>query len=130
IKGGESLDTTMGFTPLEGLVMATRSGSVDPGMLLWLMEQTGMTELELARALEHESGLLGLAGSAYMREILARTSDADDVAQLAMDVYAHRLRSGIGRMRAGLGGLDAVVLSVGVGGHSADVRARGVYGLN
>src|SRR6516225_1308270 len=69
VAHGRSVDTTMGFTPLEGLVMATRSGSVDPGLLLWLIEQTGMPELELANVLEHESGLLGLAGSADMREV-------------------------------------------------------------
>ena len=94
----------MGFTPLEGLVMATRSGSVDPGLLLWLLEQTGMAELELARALEHESGLLGLAGTADMREVLARAGDGDEPRELALDVYVHRLRAGIAAMAAALGG--------------------------
>ena len=130
IRGGRSLDTTMGFTPLEGLVMATRSGSVDPGLLLWLMEQTGMAELELGRVLEHESGLLGLAGSADMREILARAGDGDESARLALDVYAHRLRAGIASMAAALGGLDALVFTGGVGEHSPDIRARAVQGLD
>ncbi len=130
IRGGRSLDTTMGFTPLEGLVMATRSGSVDPGLLLWLMEQTGMAELELGRVLEHESGLLGLAGSADMREILARAGDGDESAGLALDVYGHRLRAGIASMAAALGGLDALVFTGGVGEHSPDIRARAVQGLD
>src|SRR5256714_3036370 len=89
--GGRSVDTTMGFTPLEGLVMATRSGSVDPGLLLWLLERTGMDERELGGALEHESGLLGLAGTADMREVVARADGRDQQARLALDVYLHRL---------------------------------------
>jgi acetate kinase len=129
ISGGRSVDTTMGFTPLEGLVMATRSGTVDPGLLLWLMEQTGMAELELARALEHESGLLGLTGSADMREILARAGDGEDVARLALGVYEHRLRAGIASMAAALGGLDALVFTGGVGERSPEIRARAVAGL-
>ncbi|HJS96331.1 MAG TPA: acetate/propionate family kinase [Solirubrobacteraceae bacterium] len=129
IRGGDSLDTTMGFTPLEGLVMATRSGSVDPGLLLWLMEQTGMAERELARALEHESGLLGLAGSPDMREIIARAGDGDDSAQLALDVYLHRLRAGIASMAAALNGLDVLVFTGGVGEHSPDIRSRAAVGL-
>ena len=130
IKGGQSLDTTMGFTPLEGLVMATRSGSVDPGLLLWLMQQTGMGELELARALEHESGLLGLAGSADMREIVARTGDGDPAARLALEVYLHRLRAGIASMAAALGGLDVLVFTGGVGEHQPGIRAGAVRGMD
>lgn len=129
IAGGRSLDTTMGFTPLEGLVMATRSGSVDPGLLLWLMEQTGMKELELARALEHESGLLGLAGTADMREVTARAGAHDDSAQLALDVYTHRLRAGIGAMAVALGGIDGLAFTGGVGEHSAEIRASAAAGL-
>jgi acetate kinase len=129
ITGGVSVDTTMGFTPLEGLVMATRSGSVDPGLLLWLMEQTGMAELELARALEHESGLLGLAGTADMREVVARAGDGDEVARLALDVYEHRLRSGIASMSAALGGVDALVFTGGVGEHNPGIRAHATAGL-
>jgi acetate kinase len=130
IAGGRSVDTTMGFTPLEGLVMATRSGSVDPGLLLWLMEHTGMAEPELARALEHESGLLGLAGTADMREIVARAGDGDAVAGLALDVYEHRLRSGIAAMSAALGGLDVLVFTGGVGEHNPGIRARVTAGLS
>jgi acetate kinase len=130
IEGGRSVDTTMGFTPLEGLVMATRSGSVDPGLILWLMEQTGMPELELGRALEHESGLLGLAGTADMREVVARAGNGDAVASLALDVYEHRLRSGIAAMSAALGGLDVLVFTGGVGEHNPWIRARVAAGLS
>jgi acetate kinase len=129
IAGGRSVDTTMGFTPLEGLVMATRSGSVDPGLLLWLIEQTGMPELELANVLEHESGLLGLAGSADMREVIDRAAAHDEAARLALDVYEHRLRAGVAAMAAALGGIDALAFTGGVGEHSAEIRARAVHGL-
>jgi acetate kinase len=129
IEAGRSLDTTMGFTPLEGLVMATRSGSVDPGMLLWLLEHEELSASELADALEHRSGLLGLAGSADMREIIARAAAGERTAGLALDVYAHRLRAGIAAMAAALGGLDALVFTGGVGEHAAGVRARATTGL-
>jgi acetate kinase len=123
IQHGRSLDTTMGFTPLEGLVMATRSGTVDPGLLLWLMGQTGMTEQELARALEYESGLLGLAGSADMQRVVARASAGEASAGLALDVYLHRLRAGIAAMAAALGGVDAVAFTGGVGEHAPAIRS-------
>jgi acetate kinase len=129
IADGRSIDTTMGFTPLEGLVMATRSGSVDPGLLLWLLERSGLSERELAAALEHESGLKGLSGSADMRELLARADDGDVVACSALDVYLHRLRAAIAAMTAALGGLDALVFTGGVGEHAAAVRARAVEGV-
>src|ERR1019366_5264844 len=86
VRDGESIDTTMGFTPLEGLVMATRSGDVDPGLLLWLLQHGGLSEDQLAHTLEHESGLLGLAGTADMREVLARADAGDEAARLALDV--------------------------------------------
>ncbi len=129
IADGRSIDTTMGFTPLEGLVMATRSGSIDPGMVLWLAGQEDLTIAELEDALEHRSGLLGLAGSADMREIAARAQAGDERARLALDVYVHRLRGGIATMAAALGGLDALVFTGGVGEHSAEVRSRAVAGL-
>jgi len=109
--------------------MATRSGSVDPGLLLWLIEQTGMTEHELAEALEHESGLLGLAGSAHMREVLTRAGAGDPSAQLAIDVYTHRLRAGIAAMAAALDGVDVLVFTGGVGERSAEIRAGAVSRL-
>jgi acetate kinase len=129
IASGRSIATTMGFTPLEGLVMATRSGSVDPGLLLWLLERTCLSEQALSTALEHESGLLGLAGTADMREVLARVQSGDGDAQLALDVYVHRLRAGIAEMAAALGGFDVLVFTGGVGERSAEIRARAVAGL-
>ena len=129
VRDGRCLDTTMGFTPLDGLVMATRSGSVDPGLLLWLLEETGMAERELAEALEHQSGLLALAGTADMREVLAGVEHGDPDASLALDVYVHRLRAGIAAMAAALGGLDTLVFTGGVGERSAPVRAAAAAGL-
>ena len=127
VLDGRSVDTTMGFTPLEGLVMATRSGSVDPGLLLWLQQHEGFTADEMAEALDHESGLLGLAGTADMRQLLAR-EDAD--AQLALGVYIHRLRAGIAAMVASLDGLDALVFTGGVGERAARVRELACAGLS
>ncbi len=124
IGGGRSLDTTMGFTPLEGLVMATRSGSVDPGMLLWLMQREGLSAAELADALEHRSGLLGLAGSADMREILERADAGEQPARLALEVYVHHLCAGVAAMTTALGGLDALVFTGGVGEHCGAVRSK------
>ena len=129
IDGGRSVDTTMGFTPLEGLVMATRSGSVDPGMLLWLLEREAVTEREMAAALEHESGLAGLAGTADMREVLARAGAGDPASELAVEVYLHRLRAAIAAMVAALGGIDALAFTGGVGEHAPEIRARAVAGL-
>ena len=126
VLDGRSVDTTMGFTPLEGLVMATRSGSVDPGMLLWLLERERLTEPEMAEALEHESGLLALARTADMRELLER-DDAE--ASLALGVYLHRLRAGIAAMAAALGGIDALVFTGGVGENAQAVRSGAVEGL-
>jgi acetate kinase len=129
IADGRSIDTTMGFTPLEGLVMATRSGSVDPGLLLWLLEREAMSEREMAQALEHESGLAGLAGDADLRTVLARAGAGDQAAELAVEVYLHRLRAGIAAMAASLGGIDALVFTGGVGENAAAVRARAGGGL-
>jgi acetate kinase len=129
IQDGKSLDTTMGFTPLEGLVMATRSGSVDPGMLLWLLEREELSAHELADTLEHRSGLLGLAGAADMREILLRVDASDPPAQLALGVYIHRLRAGIAAMTASLAGIDVLAFTGGVGEHSSAVRALATDGL-
>ena len=126
---GKSIDTTMGFTPLEGLVMATRSGSVDPGMLLWLLERESIGERRLAEMLEHESGLLGLAGEPEMRRLLTRADEGDQQAVLARDVYVHRLRALIASMAASLGGLDALVFTGGVGENAPDIRALAVQGL-
>jgi acetate kinase len=130
VRNRRSVDTTMGFTPLEGLAMATRSGSVDPGMLVWLLERQSLTVKEMADALEHASGLLGLAGTADMRELLDRTRAGDESAALAREVYLHRLRAGIAAMVAALGGLDALVFTGGVGENSAEIRALAIAGLD
>jgi acetate kinase len=111
IVEGRSVDTTMGFTPLEGLVMATRSGSVDPGLVLWLEEHEHLSPHEVATALEQRSGLVALAGTADMREVELRVRAGDSSAQLALDVYVHRLAAGIAAMTAAAGGLDLLVAS-------------------
>ncbi|EQD44033.1 Acetate and butyrate kinase, partial [mine drainage metagenome] len=129
VRQGVSVDTTMGFTPLEGLVMGTRSGTVDPGLILWLEEHTGMPPSELAAALEHRSGLLGLAGTADLREVLAAEARGDTDAMLAVGVYLHRLRAGIAGMVAALGGLDAIAFTGGVGENSEAIRSRAADGL-
>jgi acetate kinase len=129
IRDGRSIDTTMGFTPLEGLVMATRSGSVDPGLLLWLLEREKLTVAEMAYALEHESGLRGLAGTGDMRAVLHNADQEDPAAELALSIYLHRLRAAIGTMAAALEGLDALVFTGGVGEHSALIRSRTASGL-
>jgi len=129
IAGGRSVDTTMGFTPLEGLVMATRSGSVDPGMLLWLLEREAVSEGEMAAALEHESGLMGLSGSADMEQVLSRAQGGEAEATLAIDVYIHRLCAAIAAMVTALGGLDVLAFTGGVGEHAPVIRARAGEGL-
>ncbi len=129
ISHGRSLDTTMGFTPLDGLVMATRSGSVDPGMLLWLLEREDVTAAQLADALEHRSGLLGLGGSADMRELLDRAGAGEERAELALAVYLRSLRAAIGAMAAALGGLDTLVFTGGVGERAPLVRERACESL-
>jgi acetate kinase len=129
IRDGISLDTTMGFTPLEGLVMATRSGSVDPGMLVWLLERRALDVEEMADALERRSGLLGLCGTADMRELLSRAGVGEERAKLALEVYLHSLRGQIAAMTAALGGVDAVAFTGGVGERSAELREWSVEGL-
>lgn len=124
VQDGRSLDTTMGFTPLDGLVMATRCGALDPGLLLWLQENGGLSEPEIAGALEHRSGLLALAGSADLREVFARAHLGDERCILAVEVYVHRLVAGIATMTAALGGLDLLVFTGGVGENSVELRSR------
>lgn len=130
VRGGRSVDTTMGFTPLDGLVMASRCGSLDPGLVLWLQQHAGMPAAELAATLEHRSGLTGLAGTGDMRELLAAEAAGDTDAALALAVYLHRLRAGIASMAAAMDGADALVFSGGVGERAAPVRAGAVHGLS
>jgi acetate kinase len=129
VHRGASVDTTMGFTPLDGLVMATRPGSLDPGLVLWLAQHAGIPLAELADALEHRSGLAALAGTADMRQVLAAAEAGQDRARLALAVYLHRLRAGIAAMAAALGGLDALAFSGGVGEHAPAIRAGAAAGL-
>jgi acetate kinase len=129
ILDGRSVDTTMGFTPLAGLVMATRAGDVDPGLLLWLLAQPDLSEAEVAEALVHESGLQGLAGTGDMREVLAAAGRREPDAVLGLDVYVHRLRAAIAAMAASLGGLDALVFTGRVGERAPEVRSRAAAGL-
>lgn len=129
VRDGQSIETTMSFTPLDGLVMATRSGSIDPGLVLWLLEHAKLDEHELANTLEHDSGLRALADTPDMREVLRRREAGDEAATLALDVYLHRLRGEIAAMTAALGGLDALVFTGGVGERSAAVRELACQGL-
>ena len=124
VLGGVSVDTTMGFTPLAGLVMNTRPGTLDPGLLLWLLEHGNVPAPELGDVLEHHAGLKGLSGtSGDLREVLARRDAGDADCTLAVDVYVHRLAHEIAAMTAATGGLDLLVMTGGVGEHAAPVRA-------
>ncbi|HTT18279.1 MAG TPA: acetate kinase [Candidatus Sulfotelmatobacter sp.] len=123
IHRGRSVDTTMGFTPLDGLMMGTRSGSVDPGILTYLMQQKRTDGRRLDELLNNEAGLLGISGvSSDMREILKAKESGNQRAKLAFDIFIHRLRSGIGSMVAVLGGLDALIFTAGIGENSEVVR--------
>lgn len=129
ILDGRCVDTTMGFTPLDGLVMATRAGSLDPGAVLWLQRVHGFTVAEIDDALERRSGLLALAGTSHLGDVMARALDDDTGAVLARDVYLHRLRAGVAAMAAAVGGLDVLVFTGGAGEHVPAVRAAAVEGL-
>ncbi|MGD9695364.1 MAG: acetate/propionate family kinase [Thermoleophilia bacterium] len=123
IVGGRSVDTTMGLTPMEGLVMATRSGSVDPGLVLWVQRSGGIDAAEAERALSADAGLLGLSGrSADMRDVLAGAGEGDARCALALDVYVHRLAGEIARMATALGGIDVLAFTGGVGENADQVR--------
>ncbi len=125
IHEGKSIDTTMGFTPLDGLMMDTRSGSVDPGIILYLLQKKKKTAEEIAHELYHESGLLGISGiSSDMREILKKHVQGDARADLALDVYTHRLNALIGSMTASLKGLDVLIFTGGIGENTPLIRER------
>jgi acetate kinase len=116
VRDGRSVDTTMGFTPLEGVPMATRAGSVDPGALVYLLREQLLTLEELEHGLEHESGLAGLSGGG--------SGDVREASPLALDVYVHRVAGAIAAMAAACGGVDVLAFSGGIGEHAADLRAR------
>lgn len=123
VQGGRCIDTTMGFTPLDGLMMGTRSGSIDPSIVLHVQERHGLSAEQVEKALNRESGLLGVSGiSGDMRQVLAAGKSGDPQAQLAVTVYTHRIRKEIGAAVVTLGGIDALVFTAGVGEHSAEIR--------
>jgi acetate kinase len=116
VRGGRSVDTTMGFSPLEGVPMATRSGSVDPGALLYLLRERLLTEEELTHGLEHESGLTGLSGGG--------SGDVREASQLALDVFVHRVSAAVAAMAVACGGIDVLAFTGGIGEHADGVRER------
>ncbi|WP_272923758.1 acetate kinase [Streptomyces sp. SID3343] len=129
VRGGVSVDTTMGFTPTEGLVMATRAGDLDPGMLVWL-QRNGVELDRLENVLEHEAGLSALAGHGGDMRAIRVDADAGDLrARLARAIYAYRVRTGIAAMAAAMGGMDILVFTGGVGEHDDGVRAQAVAEL-
>ncbi|MEO5588111.1 MAG: acetate/propionate family kinase [Gemmatimonadaceae bacterium] len=131
VRNGKSVDTTMGFTPLDGIPMARRSGSLDPGILLHLLRHGGQTLDSLDRMLNHDSGLAGLSGSnGDMRKILSAVDARDTRSILALDVFVHHVRQGIASMAASMGGVDALVFTGGVGENSPRVRAEVCNGLS
>ncbi|MEX2586733.1 MAG: acetate/propionate family kinase, partial [Actinomycetota bacterium] len=130
VAAGRSVDTTMGFTPLEGLIMATRSGSVDPGALLWIQEQLGLSPADMADRLDLSSGLLGMSGvSADMREVQSAAEQGQARAKLALAAYTHRVRASIAAMAASMGGVDAIIFTGGVGEASPQIRSLACQGL-
>jgi len=133
VHGGRSVETTMGFTPVDGLVMATRSGRVDPGLIAWLASQNRVPPADLADGLEHRSGLAGLAGladgSGDMRAVAAAADLGEPAARLALGVHAHRLVAEVAAMAAAMNGLDVLVFTGGIGEHMPAVRAAAAAGL-
>ncbi len=131
VKNGRSIDTTMGFTPLEGLMMGSRSGSIDPAILIYLMRDHGFTPERLDKMLNKESGLKGISGiSSDMREIQKEIDRGSDRAKLAIDLYLHRLKACIGSMLMSLEGLDALIFTAGIGEHASILRARTCQALS
>lgn len=130
VRAGRSVDTSMGLSPLEGLVMGTRSGDVDPAVVFHLISDAGLAPDEVDGLLNRSSGLRGLAGANDLREVHRRAETGDADAALALDVYGHRLRKYVGAYLAVLGGADAVVFTGGVGENDPDVRRRAVGGLD
>lgn len=129
VHGNRSVDTTMGFTPLDGLMMGTRSGAVDPGIVTFLMRQQGLDANQIDALLNHRSGLLGISGiSGDMRDILV-LKQGDERAKLAFDIYVHRLRAAIAAMAASMEGIDVLVFTAGVGENSPEVRDAACSGL-
>jgi acetate kinase len=129
VAGGRCIDTSMGFTPLEGLVMGTRSGDLDPAIVFFLHREAGMPVEEIDELLNKESGLKGLTGANDMREVERRAAAGDGAAREALDVYCYRVRKYVGAYAAALGRVDALVFTAGIGEHSRAVRAGVCEGL-
>src|SRR5262249_37313885 len=129
VRDGVSIDTSMGLTPLEGLVMGTRSGDVDPGLVLHLIRSEGMSAAQVDHLLEHESGLKGLGGSGDVRDLQKAAAGGDAAATLALDAFAYRVRKYVGAYAAVLEGLDAIAFTGGIGEHSSLVRRLVCRGL-
>ncbi len=130
VDHGRSVDTSMGMTPLEGLVMGTRSGDLDPGIVIFMMQQLGLSVADVDRVLNRESGVLGVSGlSNDLRDVLKSAQAGDERCRLALDVYCYRLKKYIGAYAAAMGGLDALVFTGGVGENGASIRAQVCEGL-
>lgn len=130
VRGGKPVATSMGFTPLEGLMMGTRSGSIDPGILVYVQRRHGMDVEALDRALNFESGLLGVSGvSGDVREVEAAAAEGNERARLALEIYTDRARAVVGGLAVAMGGVDVLVFTAGVGEHAPGVRASICEGL-
>ncbi|HZU38401.1 MAG TPA: acetate kinase [Gemmataceae bacterium] len=130
VSGGKAVDTTMGFTPMEGLMMGTRSGSIDPGILTYVERRHGLSATQVDDVLNRGSGLLGVSGVASdYRQVEAAAQAQHERARLALDIYARRVRATIGALAVTLGGMDALIFTAGVGEHSASLRAAACAGL-
>ena len=130
VNHGESIDTTMGFTPLEGLMMGTRSGSIDPAIVTYIMRRDGISFDEMDRILNKESGILGVSGlSSDMRDVLQAAQDGNEAAELAIQMYVYKIQKAIGSFYASMTVTDAVVVTAGIGENSAELRKRIFSGL-
>ncbi|TDE15782.1 acetate/propionate family kinase [Jiangella asiatica] len=129
VRGGRSVDTSMGLTPLEGLVMGTRAGDIDPGVLTYLHREAGFSVADLDELLNRRSGMLGLAGANDMREVHRRAREGDETARLAREVYCHRIRHYVGAYLAVLGHAHAIVFTAGVGENDTWVRSHSLAGM-
>ncbi|UCZ69967.1 acetate kinase [Bacillus pumilus] len=130
VEGGRSIDTSMGFTPLAGVAMGTRSGNIDPALIPFIMEKTGHTAEEVLSTLNKKSGLLGVSGlSSDLRDIEEATEEGNDRAEVALDIFASRIHKYIGSYAARMNGVDAIIFTAGIGENSSEVRARVLRGL-
>jgi acetate kinase len=130
VEGGKSIDTSMGFTPLAGVAMGTRSGNIDPALIPFIMEKTGQTADEVLNTLNKKSGLLGISGfSSDLRDIVEATKEGNERAETALEVFASRIHKYIGSYAARMSGVDAIIFTAGIGENSVEVRERVLHGL-